>query len=162
LRKFFLFTMAVSLTGFLALAATAAETAPSAPDTVSILKPQTNCLVTGDPIDSSSHIDLQGQRIYMCCDMCASKIKADPDKYFEKAAKQGILFENVQTKCPVSGEEIDKTVFSDYSGRRIYFCCKKCVATFKKDPGAVLAKMDQPAPKEAGKTDMPGMNHEGH
>ena len=154
--------MTASIIGMLAITATAAETASAVKDTIKTLKPQTTCLVTGEPIDSSSHFDLQGQRIYMCCDMCAPKIKADPDKYFKKAAEQGILFENAQTKCPVSGEEIDKAIYADYSGRRIYFCCKKCVVEFKKDPGAVLAKMDKPAPKDAGKTNMPEMHHEGH
>ncbi|SYZ72342.1 exported hypothetical protein [Candidatus Zixiibacteriota bacterium] len=162
MKKSIFAILAISFVGLFAIKATASESAPAASDTTKTLKPQTTCLVTGEPIDSSSHFDLQGQRIYMCCDMCAPKIKADPEKYFKKAAEQGILFENAQTNCPVSGEEIDKAIYTDYNGRRIYFCCKKCVATFKSDPAAVLAKLDKPASKDAGKTDMPGMNHEGH
>ena len=28
-----------------------------------------------------------------------------------------------QTKCPVTGEDIDKDAYVDYQGKRIYFCC---------------------------------------
>jgi len=87
--------------------------------------------------------------------MCSAKLKADPDKYFKKAAEQGILFENIQTTCPVSGEELEnKTVYTDYEGRRVYFCCKKCRGKFAKDPQEYLQKLDE---QTAGK-DMNKMN----
>jgi|WetSurMetagenome_2_1015567.scaffolds.fasta_scaffold352431_1 YHS domain-containing protein len=127
-------------------------------------KNQTVCLITGEKIDTSSHIDIQGQRIYMCCDGCASKIKADPDKYFKKAADQGILFENVQEKCPISGDKINKEVYRDYQGRRIYFCCKGCITEFEKDPAAALVKMDKPVQKDMkdnAKGEMEQMHHGG-
>ncbi len=39
--------------------------------------------------------------------------------------------------CPVtSGEEIDPSFFADYEGRRVYFCCKKCLLRFNQDPSA--------------------------
>ena len=110
------------------------------------LKPQTQCPVMGGKIDSTVYVDLQGQRVYFCCSKCPPKFKADPDTYFKKAAEQGVLFENIQTTCPVSGEKLEnKSIFVDYQGRRIYFCCKKCVADFDKDPKGYLAKMDKPA-----------------
>jgi YHS domain-containing protein len=39
-----------------------------------------------------------------------------------------------QTLCPVLGGNIDKNVYIDYQGQRIYFCCQGCDAEFKKDP----------------------------
>jgi len=39
-----------------------------------------------------------------------------------------------QEICPVSGKRINKDWFVDYNGKRIYFCCPSCPATFKKDP----------------------------
>ena len=100
------------------------------------LKNQTNCPVMGGAIDSSYYSDIQGQRVYYCCPMCSKKFKADPDTYFKKAAEQGVLFENIQTTCPVSGEELeDKSVYADFEGRRIYFCCKKCRGTFNEKIG---------------------------
>ncbi len=113
------------------------------------LSPQTLCPVMGGEIDSSAYIDIQGQRVYFCCPMCSKKMKADPDTYFKKAAEAGVLFENVQTTCPVSGKELDKKeIYTDYEGRRIYFCCEGCVATFNKDPQKFLSAMDAPEAKK--------------
>lgn len=109
------------------------------------LKPQTLCPFMGKPIDSSAFLDIHGQRVYFCCPGCEKKLKADPDKYFKKAAENNVLFENIQSKCPVSGEEIDKKQYVDWNGRRIYFCCKKCVASFTKQPKLYLSNLDKPA-----------------
>jgi len=47
-----------------------------------------------------------------------------------------------QTVCPVLKGNIDKNVYVDYKGHRIYFCCKGCDAEFKKDPEKYLKKME--------------------
>lgn len=47
-----------------------------------------------------------------------------------------------QTTCPVSGQPIDKNVHLDYQGQRIYFCCPKCPAEFRKDPEKYFAKFE--------------------
>jgi YHS domain-containing protein len=108
------------------------------------LTPQTNCPVMGGKIDSTIYTDIQGQRVYHCCPMCSAKLKADPDKYFQKAAQQGIVFENIQTKCPVSGKMLEsKSVYTDYEGRRVYFCCAQCVGKFDADPQKYLNRLDQ-------------------
>jgi YHS domain-containing protein len=46
-----------------------------------------------------------------------------------------------QTKCPVLGGNVDKNVYADYKGYRIYFCCKGCDEQFKKDPEKYLEKL---------------------
>ena len=46
-----------------------------------------------------------------------------------------------QTTCPVMGGAIDKTIYADYQGRRVYFCCRGCIAAFKKDPDKYLKKL---------------------
>ena len=46
-----------------------------------------------------------------------------------------------QTLCPVMGGEIDKEIFTDYNGMRIYFCCPACVDEFLADPDKYLTKM---------------------
>ena len=35
-----------------------------------------------------------------------------------------------QTNCPVQGGEIDKEVFVDVDGKRVYFCCPGCDTKF--------------------------------
>jgi YHS domain-containing protein len=107
------------------------------------LKNQTHCPVMGGEIDSTVHTDIQGQRVYHCCPGCSKALRADPDKYFEKAAAEGILFENIQTTCPVGGELLKEgSVYADYEGRRLAFCCAKCEAAFHKDPEKYLKGMD--------------------
>ncbi len=46
-----------------------------------------------------------------------------------------------QTHCPVEGGEINRTVFVDYQGYRIYFCCPGCDEDFLKDPEEYLRRM---------------------
>ena len=64
------------------------------------LKNQTTCPVMGGKIDSTVFTDIQGQRVYHCCAGCSEPMKKDPDKFFKKAAAEGVLFENIQTNCP--------------------------------------------------------------
>lgn len=46
-----------------------------------------------------------------------------------------------QTTCPVMGEKIDRDVYVDYKGQRVYFCCTSCAAKFKADPEKYLKVM---------------------
>jgi len=146
----------------LAVAAHAGDTAKAqAPDSTKELKNQTLCPVMGGKIDSTVFTDIQGQRVYHCCPMCSAKLKADPDKYFKKAAEQGVLFENIQTTCPVTGEKLeDKAIYTDYEGRRVYFCCKKCLGKFNDDPAKYLSKLDEAT--KAAPMKMEGMDHSEH
>ena len=48
-----------------------------------------------------------------------------------------------QTICPVEGGNIDKKVFVDYQGKRIYFCCKGCPEQFMRAPEKYLPKLPQ-------------------
>ena len=57
----------------------------------------------------------------------------------------GSAFAVPQTKCPVMGGDINKEIYADHEGKRVYFCCASCPAQFKADPEKYLAKM-----KEAG------------
>ena len=62
-----------------------------------------------------------------------------------------------QTTCPVLAGNIDKSVYADYQGKRIYFCCKGCDAEFNKNPEKYLKKLQEegvtlePAPAGAPK-----------
>ena len=153
----------VLVVAFAAVSVLSVSAEEAQPQTVTktppVLKNQTLCPVMGGKIDSTVFTDIQGQRVYHCCPMCSAKLKADPDKYFKEAAAQGILFENIQTTCPVSGEELkDKSVHIDFEGRRVAFCCEKCIGDFNKDPQKYLKKLDEKAAPE--KTE-PKMDHSG-
>ena len=115
----------------------------------------------GGKIDSTIYTDIQGQRVYHCCPMCSAKLKADPDKYFKKAAAEGVLFENIQTTCPVTGDTLEnKSVYTDFEGRRIVFCCRDCVDKFNADPAKYLEKLDEGT--DARPVETMQMNHDDH
>jgi YHS domain-containing protein len=48
-----------------------------------------------------------------------------------------------QTTCPVMGGAINKDIFTEYKGTKVYFCCPGCVDRFKADPEKYLAKLPQ-------------------
>ena len=48
-----------------------------------------------------------------------------------------------QTVCPVLGGNVDKKVYVDYQGKRIYFCCQGCDAEFKKNPEKYMKKIQE-------------------
>lgn len=49
-----------------------------------------------------------------------------------------------QTMCPVmDGNPINKQYFTEYQGKKVYFCCPGCDAKFKADPEKYLAKLPQ-------------------
>lgn len=47
-----------------------------------------------------------------------------------------------QTVCPVFGGEINKDIYVDYKGKRIYFCCEGCDDEFKKNPEKYMKKLE--------------------
>ncbi len=50
----------------------------------------------------------------------------------------------VQTTCPVmEGNPINKDIFVDYTGKRVYFCCKGCDKKFMENPEKYLDKLPQ-------------------
>jgi YHS domain-containing protein len=53
----------------------------------------------------------------------------------------GTAWATPQVHCPVTGETINKNSYTDYNGKRIYFCCNACPETFKKNPEHYLKKM---------------------
>jgi len=48
-----------------------------------------------------------------------------------------------QTICPVMDNPINKDVFVEYKGNKVYFCCPDCKAKFNADPEKYIAKLPQ-------------------
>jgi len=49
----------------------------------------------------------------------------------------------VQTICPVMGGAIDKAVYTEYQGKKVYFCCAACIKKFQDAPEKYVAKLPQ-------------------
>lgn len=70
-------------------------------------------------------------------------VAAEGDKpQGDEAKKEAKQESKAQTTCPVMGGKIDKAIFADYDGKRIYFCCKGCPAEFAKDPAKYVKKLE--------------------
>jgi YHS domain-containing protein len=62
----------------------------------------------------------------------------------EPNAKASAVTEVEQTMCPVmDGMKIDKNVFVEYKGKKVYFCCNDCKAKFEADPEKYVANLPQ-------------------
>lgn len=48
-----------------------------------------------------------------------------------------------QTICPVMGGKIDKNLFVDIQGKRIYMCCLACEEGIKTEPDRYIRKIAQ-------------------
>jgi len=48
-----------------------------------------------------------------------------------------------QTVCPIIGGAINKDIFTEYKGKKVYFCCAGCKEKFEKEPEMYLAKLPQ-------------------
>ncbi len=150
---------------FVAVAAVAAcnrntqqGTAAPSSGVADYLPGQKTCPVSGQPIDKSIFVDYEGKRVYFCCKACPGAFKKDPQKYLAKLAPPAppeaaemagpatqpaevVPLIAGQETCPVSGQPINKELFVDYKGKRVYFCCGSCPAAFNKDPDKFVGKM---------------------
>ncbi|MBN1795110.1 MAG: YHS domain-containing protein [Sedimentisphaerales bacterium] len=49
-----------------------------------------------------------------------------------------------QKTCPImDGNPIDKNIFVEYKGKKVYFCCAGCKEKFEADPGKYVSKLPQ-------------------
>ena len=48
-----------------------------------------------------------------------------------------------QTTCPVMEGTVNKNIYADYKGKRVYFCCPPCLKAFKKDPDTYMKKLEE-------------------
>ena len=107
-----------------------AKAAHQAAGTSAVAVPQKTCPVMGGAINKEIHVDHNGKRVYLCCAGCVETFKKDPDRYLAKLDSLGespeVLAPAVQTTCPVMGGAINKDVYADYEGKRVYFCCPGC------------------------------------
>ncbi|MFA6569041.1 MAG: hypothetical protein WCS96_12585 [Victivallales bacterium] len=77
----------------------------------------------------------------------------------EEAATQE---KKAQAECPVMGGKINKSIFVDAQGKRIYLCCSGCIGKVKADPGKYIKAMEakgivlEETPKDKAATEAKG------
>jgi Cu(I)/Ag(I) efflux system membrane fusion protein len=106
----------------------------------------------GDPIA----VEVEGGRIWTCCDACPPKLKASPVKYLAKLSppkpddsKPPTVEE--QQICPVTGAKLGSMgapILVEVEGRKLWTCCDACPPKLKASPAKYLARL-APPPKDA-------------
>jgi YHS domain-containing protein len=48
-----------------------------------------------------------------------------------------------QTRCPVMDGAINKELYAEYKGKKVYFCCPGCEEKFLEEPEKYIAKLPQ-------------------
>ncbi len=110
------------------------------------LAPQSTCPVMGGEIEKELYADHDGKRVYFCCEGCIGEFNKDPETYLGKLNEAGqkpksLASAGAQTTCPVMGGAINKELYADYQGKRVYFCCGGCKGPFEEDPEKYLKKL---------------------
>lgn len=123
--------------------------------------PQALCPIMGLPVNKELHADVRGQRIYVCCPGCVAPVRNNPEAALATLGDRNEYAESLQTMCPVMNAPINKEMFVEYKGRRIYVCCPPCIETIQADPAryAAIIAGDDPdaadAPKDGGNAASP-------
>jgi len=77
---------------------------------------------------------------------CKQEPEAAQEETVETEVKETVVAaaETEQTTCPVmEGKPIDKDIFVEYQGKKVYFCCEPCKEKFNAEPEKYLAKLPQ-------------------
>ena len=72
----------------------------------------------------------------------AASSRTDVSPQVQKAADAATAAA-VQTTCPVMGNSIDRNVYVEYKGKKVYFCCAACRAEFAENPEKYVNKLPQ-------------------
>lgn len=62
-------------------------------------KAQSLCPVMGGQINKDLFVDHNGHRIYVCCEGCLARIKADPEKYVNKLKTEGTVLDRIEQEA---------------------------------------------------------------
>ncbi len=116
--------------------------------------PTTQCVVSDQPLTGEDGMDepvdflYNGRLIRLCCKMCRSDFKKNPQRFIKELDKAVIAEQSKDyplETCPISGGKLGsmgKPVEIVYAGRLVKFCCKMCIPKFEKNPMETIEKID--------------------
>lgn len=108
---------------------------------------QKACPISGGAVSKGQSIKVNGVQVDFCCGNCKAKAAAAKDatgqidllfaktafnKGFEPAKAEDIDLS--KARCPMMDDEVSAEYVADYNGGKVFFCCKRCVASFEKNP----------------------------
>lgn len=104
------------------------------------LRVQVLCPISGKAIDRKVFVEGDSDRIYFADEDSKKKWNASDQAMRNRLEEQCYTY---QPLCPVGNEPIDPAAVADIDGKKVYFCCEKCVEKFKKDQAANMKKLDE-------------------
>lgn len=104
------------------------------------LRTQVRCPVSDKPIDKDVHVEGPDDRIYFASEEARATWATWPAEKQRARLETCYVF---QTKCPVSGNDIDPTVARELKGRTVYFFCKYCAADGEAEPEKFIAPFEK-------------------
>ncbi len=102
---------------------------------------QATCPVMGGKINPELYVEQDGRRIYVCCRGCIAPVRKEFAKYAKKIEASGEVVAKLQASCPVMGGKVDRKLYVDHGGMRIYVCCQGCTDAVRKDPVRHIEKL---------------------
>jgi YHS domain-containing protein len=107
------------------LAPRAAPTA--APDLAESLPEGLACPVTGEPADSRFAAAYKGARVYFASQEARREFQEQPRAFASLAnAQLAVSGQAEQTKCPLEGRPVARSLFLNVAGVDVAFCCEEC------------------------------------
>lgn len=109
--------------------------------------PLKTCVISGEELGPKA-VDtvVDGRLVRVCCNDCVAAVEKDKGGVFAKLDKAVIEQQKAAyplEKCPISGEKLgDKAVDMVQGTRLVRVCCNDCVAEVKKNPDAVMKKLN--------------------
>ena len=148
----FISVLTLGATGFLYSQCCSYDARSQTSDQEISLVSQKTCPVMGGTINRDLYVEQDGKRIYVCCAGCLETVEKEFNKQVARLEQLGEKPEKVteetateakkQTTCPVmEGRAVNRDLFVDYQGQRIYVCCGGCVRQVRADPEKYLEKL---------------------
>ncbi len=78
-------------------------------------------------VKESKAVDHLDGKVFFCCPGCVKKWNKDSTKFTTQANLQLVQTgQYTQTKCPISGGDVDEEQFVEVDGVKVHFCCGNC------------------------------------
>ncbi len=137
--------MALSSVSVVTNALTLNRFSPHQPDEKAIESPPTAyqegniaidaiCKMKVDIASADIYSDYEGKRYYFCSQYCKDTFEADPEKYREPDVSMQEPQIAVDPICKMDVDTATATLYSDFEGKRYYFCAQYCKDTFDANP----------------------------
>ncbi len=114
--------------------------------------PATTCLVSGEELGSMGQpIDMvwNNRLVRLCCKGCVKTFTKDPQAVIAKldeAVKEAQRKDYPLENCPISDEKLGgmgEPTEIVVGNRLVRFCCEGCEGDFYRNPGAIIAALDE-------------------